>query len=200
MAGLLEKLLEKFGERRESALVFRIREHSIPELEDRALNLVSRLPEYDRCPKVRIDRRNKRSIILLPDGRRASVFHASGAIRYTAGFAPMERLIGPEADRDALERSANEVARRLDLLSLAKSGETLDFERLWLIKAGGVTREGERGATVVCRAVGAFRRHIDGLPVWGRASAVVELAESNSIGGIGLAPSLRKGHRPSEAY
>lgn len=186
MAGLLDKLLEKVGERRESAPVFRIREHSIPELEDRVLHCVSRLPGYERCPKARIDRREKRSLILLPDGQKATVFHGSGAFRYTAGFAPMERLIGSKADRNALEQSAIETAKQLDLLTLGSPDESLDFERLWLIKAAGMTREGKRGETVICRAVGAFRRKLDGLPVLGRASAVIELAESNSIAGIGV--------------
>jgi hypothetical protein len=34
--------------------------------------------------------------------------------------------------------------------------------------------------------VGAFRRYLHELPVWGRASAVIEIAGGDKIGGVGL--------------
>lgn len=186
MAGLLEKLHESCRERRDTALIFRIPEQSVEEMEDRALDLIKGLPGHERCPKSRVRRRRGRSEILLPDGGKAAVFHASGAFQFSAGIPPMEQLMGREADRDRLQRFAEDAARRLRLFDLAQAEEKLAFEKLWLIKAAGMDREGNRGAPVVCRAVGAFRREIAGLPVWGRASAFVELAGSDTISAVGV--------------
>jgi hypothetical protein len=65
-------------------------------------------------------------------------------------------------------------------------GDNLQFERLWQIKATGMTLSGQRGVVALCRVVGAFRRYLYELPVWGRASAVVELADDNVIAAAGI--------------
>jgi len=81
-----------------------------------------------------------------------------------------------ELDEGDLRRHANEALKRLGVKSLANIDEDLRFERLWRLKAAGVTEEGERSATALTRVVGAYRRHIGRLPVLGRASAFVEIA------------------------
>jgi hypothetical protein len=98
----------------------------------------------------------------------------------------MEHLIGEKAEKEALTQSVAAAAKRLGLDRLATSGERLAFERLWQIKAAGMNGDGMRGREIICRAVGAFRRHLHNLPVWGRASVVVEIAAQDRIGGIGI--------------
>ena len=85
-----------------------------------------------------------------------------------------------------MTEAAAATAKRLGLDRLGSSGEKLSFERLWQIKAAGINRERVRGREVVCRAIGAFRRYVGDLPVYGRASVVVELAGDEKIGGVGV--------------
>ena len=98
----------------------------------------------------------------------------------------MEHLIGERADKKTLTDAAAATAKRLGLDRLRTTDEKLAFERLWQIKAAGINRDRGRGREVVCRAIGAFRRYLGDLPVWGRASVVVELAGGDKLGGVGV--------------
>jgi hypothetical protein len=186
MSALLKKLVEKTCHYRDVVPVFRIEPRPLDELEGSALRMAAGVAGRDGDAKSRIERRNGRSDVLLQDGVRARVFHASGSLAVSAGLAPMEHLIGEKADKETLTRAAAEAGKRLGLDRFVAPGEQLVFERLWQIKAAGISGEGVRGREVLCRAVGAFRRYLHDLPVWGRASAVVELAGDDRLAGAGV--------------
>jgi hypothetical protein len=185
MTTLINKLIDKTCNYRDVAPVFRIEQRSVDDLEAGALRVAGRVVANGDDVKSQITRGKGRSDILLPEGARAGVFHASGAIAVKASLAPMEHLI-EKADKESLAKSTVEVARKLGFDQLVARDEQLLFERLWQIKAAGMSSQGVRGREVVCRAVGAFRRYLHGLPVWGRASAFVEIAAGNRIGSIGV--------------
>jgi hypothetical protein len=186
MATLLQQLVDKTCYYREAAPVFRIEERPLDDRETAAVRLAGRVLGDAGDGKAQIARGAGRSDVRLSEGVRASIFHASGAIAVKTGLAPMEHLIGETADKAALTKSTVEAARRLGFDHAIGKGEQLLFERLWQIKATGMTSTGEPGATIVCRAVGAFRRYLYELPVWGRASAFVEIAGEERIGTVGL--------------
>ena len=186
MSALLKKLIDKTCHYRDVVPVFRVEPCALDELEASALRLAASVAGCEGDAKSRIERRNGRSDILLQDAVRARVYHASGAFAVKTGLAPMEHLIGEKADKEALTQSVATAAKRLGLDRFVAHGEQLVFERVWQIKASGISGEGVRGREVVCRAVGAFRRYLHDLPVWGRASAVVEIAGGDRIGGVGV--------------
>lgn len=186
MNALERKLIDKLSNYHEAASVYRIEPYSLDELEAAAARLANRVAGHKEDSKSRVLRGKGRSDLLLGDGFRARAYHPSGAIAVKAGLAPMEHLIGEKADKTALTEASVATAKRLGLDTIGSSGENLAFERLWQIKAAGMNRDRVRGREVVCRAIGAFRRYLGDLPVWGRASVVLELAAGNKIGGVGV--------------
>ncbi len=185
MQPLERKLVDKLSHYRDTAPVHRIEPRPLDELEHIATD-VAHSAAGREDGKSRVVRGKARTDIALADGFRARVYHASGALAARAGFAPMEHLIGEGADKGALTETAIATAKRLGLDRLGTTVERLAFERLWQIKATGMNREQVRGREVVCRAIGAFRRYVNDLPVWGRASAIVELAGDRRIGGAAV--------------
>jgi hypothetical protein len=186
MNALERKLIDKLSNYHETASVYRIETHPLDELEAAAARLANRVAGHKEDSKSHAVRGNSRSDLLLGDGIRARAYHPSGAIVVKAGLAAMEHLIGEKAEKKALVEASVATAKRLGLDTIGWSGENLAFERLWQIKAAGMNRDRVRGREVVCRAIGAFRRYLGDLPVWGRASVVVELAGGNKIGGVGV--------------
>lgn len=185
MKGLEQKLASTVAHYRDEAHVFRIDPHPLDELERMAHELASHAAGHEHG-KASFLRGKSHTRLALAHGVRARAYHASGALAVHCGLAPMEHLIGEKADERAFTEAALSTAKRLGLDRQTSSFERLAFERLWQIKANGITRDRVRGTPVVCRVVGAFRRYVDDLPVWGRASAVVELARENRVGGVGI--------------
>ena len=169
MHGIIRKLVEKTCYYRDMVPVFRIEPRPLSEQEELAVQFASGMVRDYEHSKSRISRANGYSNILFSEGVRARVYHPSGAIALKAGLGPMEHLIGENADKEALTQSVAAAAKRLLVDRMASQGEKLQFERLWQIKAAGINSVGVRGRDVVCRAVGAFRRYLHDLPVWGRA-------------------------------
>jgi hypothetical protein len=186
MNAIERKLIDKLSNYCEAAPVYRIEPHSLDQLEAATARLANRVAGQKEDSRSHVVRGKGRSDLLLGDGFRARAYHPSGAIAVKAGLAPMEHLIGEKADKKALTEASVATAKRLGLDRVGSSGEKLAFERLWQIKASGMNRDRVRGREVVCRAIGAFRRYLGDLPVWGRASVVVELAGGNKVGGVGV--------------
>lgn len=186
MTALFERLVDRTCHYRDVAPVFRVEQRSLDEMEAYAAGFAGRIVGDAGDGKSQIARREGYSDILLSEAVRARVFHASGAVSAKTALAPMEHLIGAEADKEGMTRSTVEAAKRLEIDRVVGAGEQLLFERLWQIKATGMNAEGVRGHEVVCRAVGAFRRYVHDLPVWGRASAFVEIAGEGQIGAVGV--------------
>ena len=139
MNALERKLIDKLSNYHEAASVYRIEPHSLDELEAAAARLANRVAGHKEDSKSHAVRGNSRSDLLLGDGIRARAYHPSGAIVVKAGLAAMEHLIGEKAEKKALVEASVATAKRLGLDTIGWSGENLAFERLWQIKAAGMT-------------------------------------------------------------
>lgn len=173
---------------RDTVPVFRVRDRGPDELEAEAADFARRFLEIysDIEPHIHVDRRAGRVALVLPDGDRGRVFTASGAMAVTRGLGALTYPIGEKADLEALRTRAEEVVERLRPDRLPAQDERIEFERLWRINATGMTETGERGPVLVTRAVGAFRRYLHDLPVWGRASVFIKLGGDGIVEAAGI--------------
>jgi hypothetical protein len=140
-------------------------------------------PWFDECfirPEL-VETAGVAMFRVVEDGR-LQVFEASGAVAAAiVGVENRKPLAKDEASvhQDELirltERTANDLAE-----SRLTADEELRFERLWRMKAQGVTFNGERSAVALLQATAAFRRYVRGLPVLGRASINVTLGGANA--------------------
>lgn len=149
------------------------------QLQARARQFLSLLRRQDVCGRDDSgtwQERADHTVIQLPDGARAIVYHASGALRFVSGLAPADGVFAPDTSRDALVRLVEERARALSLPDWAGNGNALRFERLFQTLGRGSDKEGKQSATTLFRATGAWRQFIGNLPVLGGASAAVRLA------------------------
>jgi hypothetical protein len=128
---------------------------------------------FDRGDWTTFDDRTR---VRLPQGALAVIYHASGAVKFSAGLAPMEFLFKEMEPKAKLAERAEIYVKSLGLRDSLGRGETLGFEGLWQIKAAGADRSGKPVDAVLCRAVSAFRHHVEGIPVLGPASVAVQIA------------------------
>ncbi|MCZ8190999.1 MAG: hypothetical protein O9326_14975 [Microcystis sp. LE19-338.1B] len=160
------------------AEVIAVRQHSLDELEQRARSFLDATGEAFSLPLNHRDWvvQNDQTLIRMPFGARAVVYHASGAMKLVIGLKPMELIFNKLEEREKLVELVKETAERLKLYDLVKQNETLRFERLWQIKAAAADRKSQTVEPVLCRVVGAYRHFVGELPVWGAASVAVKLA------------------------
>lgn len=121
------------------------------------------------------------TLVRLPQGARAEIFHASGAFKLSSGLAPMDNLFKEMPQNKELLEQAEKFIAGLGVREQLGRNDALSFERMWKIKAAAEDREGKRTDPVLCRAVGAFRHHVEGLPVYGPASVAVQIAGDGSL-------------------
>jgi hypothetical protein len=183
-------LVEKVQCYQERVPVFRIAPRLLPDLEKQAAELGRRFAaSFDlKEARVSLRRREGRTIFYLPENARLQLFHASGAVSAERGWSPFQHILSPYAekvDKESLIAQGQEAVSRLGL-DRPYGNEELRFERLWQLKATGMTREGKPGAVVLTRAVAAFRRYLVGLPVWGRASVFTKLAAQGQLDAFGV--------------
>jgi hypothetical protein len=111
------------------------------------------------------------------------VFYPSGALAGTLLTTPTRKPIvvdEQKADRKTLLDHAHKLATAIAQHRTGANDE-LRFEALWETKAQGVTLKGEKSAVALLEVVGAFRRYLHGLPVWGRASVHVGLGANSAV-------------------
>lgn len=188
MDELLDQLLAKTGEMPSELGVIEIRRASVDDLQRRLRKFLRGSAEA--CPGAADPgdwtSTDALTVVRLPRGARAEVFHASGAMRLYSGTPTMENLFKEVPPRGQLVAQCEQWLRALGLAQAAGRNETLQFERLWLSKAAGEDRQGRRSDPVLCRAVGAFRHHVEGIPVFGPASVAVQLAGGGSLDSISV--------------
>ena len=151
--------------------VFRIRSRSLEDIEQEAAECARRFvgrrsPESLRFSSLR---KRDRTVLHLDEGASITAFHASGALAAKRGWNAFDERISDapeEVDRDLLIRQGHEAVSKMEL-DRGAANEKLEFERLWQIKASGMTATGERGMTSVLRAVAAFRRVLEVCPYLG---------------------------------
>lgn len=177
----------------EAADVILLQQPRREQLQARARRFVALLQEHGDCP---IDNgnswqaRDDQTVIHLADGARAVVYHASGALRYVSGLAPMAGPFDRATGLDELIQRIETRALKLQLRGWTGAHGELRFERLFRRLAAGAHRNGALSEVTLLRAIGAWRQYIQGIPVLGAASGALVLA------GSGQLDSLRVNIRP----
>jgi len=166
--------------------IFALRRYSHDDIEGRAKHLLAKTAEACNLSLDRGDwvARQDRTLIHLPSGARAVVYHASGAIRLVTGLASMESLFEKTERPKTLTKLVEGVFRQLKIDEGLNPNESVQFERLWQIKASATNPKGKTVKPVLCRIVGAYRHFVGKYPVLGAASVAIKLA------GGGLLDSL----------
>jgi hypothetical protein len=162
---------------------------SSDQLQARMRRLVELLREQDGCPHDdggAISVRDDQTVAWLADGARATVYHASGALRYVSGLAPAEFPFARAPEREALVRLVEERAHRLNLAHWAGTNGELRFENLFQTLGRGTDRAGKHSATTLFRAIGAYRQYVGGVAVLGAASSAIQLAGNGRLDGLSL--------------
>jgi hypothetical protein len=187
---LIKRLAESAGAVPAAADVFGVRRFTLDELQARGRRFIGALGEAYNLSLDRGDwvQQRDHTQIRLARGARATIFHASGAMKVsTAAANPMERLFPAGTTRDALMKAVDTAATRLKLTSwVSGTTQALKFERLWQIKAAAGDRTGKKTEPVVCRAIGAYRHFVGALPVLGAASAAVKVTGDGLIDSVSL--------------
>ncbi len=190
---LIAELASSVGDVPSQAEVFAVRQYTLEEMNRRMKRLLETIGK--RCD-VSLDRgdwvrQERRTLVRLPMGARAVLYHASGAMEVSLGMAPMERLFEKTPPRESLTAIVQEAADKLGIAEWAGPGESLEFERLWQIKAAAADRE-RAVEPVLCRIVGTYRQTVSSLPVLGPASVALKLAGGGAVDGVSfvLRPSV----------
>lgn len=185
---LIEKMATSLKDIPNTADVIALREYSLDEIEQRAKRFLSTSAEACNLSLDRGDWvvQQDQTLIRLPLGASAVIYHASGAINFVAGLKPMEHLFKNVADKESFPRMMDKFASRLNIQQWIGHKEALQFERLWQIKATAAEPGGKVIEPVLCRVVGAYRHVVNGLPVWGPASVAIKLAEGGVLDSLAL--------------
>ena len=144
------------------------------------------------------------AMFMLADDGRLQVFEASGAVAAAIFGAEYRKPLAKDEARiyqDDLIKLAERTAKDLATSRLA-ADEEFRFERLWRMKAQGVTFKGERSAVALLQVTGAFRRYVQGLPVLGAAHRSMSpwaglMRRSRSGGSTGGASVVRRSAKPT---
>lgn len=184
----IERLAGMTKEPPKECAVLALTQLSLAEIKQRTEKLLGQVAKVAGLQLNRNDwvRREDRTIIRLPHGGLAAVYHASGAMVVRSGLAPMELLFEKMEDPGVLTALVKTAAANLKMASWVRPQESLKFEKLWQIKAAAGDRQGKIAKPVLCRAIGAFRHWVSGIPVWGPASAVVKLAGGGTFDSVSI--------------
>jgi len=169
--------------------VLLLQQLSFDQLQARIRRFTALLREQDDCPHDNggtISVREDQTVAYLSDGARATVYHASGALRYVSGLAPAEFPFAHAPEREALVRLIHERARKLNLADLAGANGELRFENLFQTLGRGTDRAGKHSATTLFRAIGAYRQYVGGIAVLGAASSAIQVAGNGRLDGLSL--------------
>jgi hypothetical protein len=182
-----KSMIERIGSTVENvparAEVLALRQPSLDQTSRRAKRFL--VSTGERCG-VQVERgdwvvQDDRTLVRMPLGARAVIYHASGAIKLVAGLNPMESLFKKGQDRDRSVKLVEETAERLGVHQWAGRNESLRFERLWQIKAAAADPKGKTVEPTLCRVVGAYRHFVGEIPVWGPASAAIKVAGDGAL-------------------
>lgn len=187
---LLKNLVAKATCFQEQVPVFRIRPQNATELHATALKMLQPFiaSSMDRELKFQMTRTESMTRLGLPEGAFFQYYHVSGYRRFDRLMDPFTRMVAEDAaklDIESLKKASGDLLHK-NQLDPSGSLESLAFERLWQLKACGVSREGRLGTAVVNRLVYAYRRSLSGLPVWGSASVYIKTAADLEVDSFGM--------------
>lgn len=157
------------------------------QLQARARRLIALLQEHGDCLEGNGSAwhaRDDQTVFHLADGARAIVYHASGALRYVSGLAPMASPFDRATGLDELIQRLETRARKLALHDWAGAHGELRFERLFRRLGAGAHSSGTLSGMTLLRAIGAWRQFVGAIPVLGAASGALALAGSGQLDGL----------------
>jgi hypothetical protein len=185
---LIDSLVKSVGRCPAQADVIGLQQFSLDDMQARAKRFLALLGDQEDRSSDRGDwqTRDDHTTIRLPQGARALLYHASGAVKYSAGLTPFQAIFERVEDRERLTRMVGEAARKYNISQWAGPGGELAFERLWQMKAQGEDKSGKQSEPVLTRVVGAYRHFIGGIPVLGEASVALKLAAGGTLDSLSL--------------
>jgi hypothetical protein len=185
---LKQELVEKLSNFYPSMPVYSIKKLSYNEMIELGKYHSSRFMRRETAESFRVRQRDEDSTLIhLSLDISMRIYHNSNTITINRRMGPLEHLIKEKYDKKKLSEIAINEMKKLEVENKSKLPfEQLKFELLWQIKCGGVTIEGERTPEFLCRIVGAFRRFINEIPVYGRASSFIRIAGSSLIESVGI--------------
>jgi hypothetical protein len=186
--GLKQELMKKLTNFQETIPVFRVKNLSYEEIVKNVKSYASKFIDEDpeEFFKSAVQRPDSSILISLPRDTIMRIFHTSNSMIIKRRMKPLENLIEGNRDKNQLIQAAIAAMKRLELDKTKQSFEQVEFERLWQIKAGGITLEKVVASEILCRIVGTFRRYINKIPVYGKASIFVKLAGGNMVQSVGI--------------
>src|SRR5206468_8351005 len=128
------------------------------QLQAHARRFIALLQEHGDCPMDKGSSwraREDQTVIHLADGARAIVYHASGALRYVSGLAPMASPFDRATGLDELIQRLETRAMKLKLRDWTGAHGELRFERLFRRLAAGAHQSGPLSGVTPLRTVGA---------------------------------------------
>jgi hypothetical protein len=171
---LKKELTQLITNSKDSLPVYKIKNLSRNSQVEKASQLASKFVSgycYSDFPDTVVyDKSENTTTVDLPERTKIRIYNNSNAmiIRKIT-----ERTIG--------------VMKRFEFDNWCSEIEQLEFEHLWKIKASAITlREKIKIPQVLCSVVGAFRRYINRMPVYGRASVFVKLAANDVVQSAGI--------------
>ena len=176
------------GQQPTRADVLVLRPFTEDDVRARASRFVGQLHAADACARdhVQLVARADRTQVLLTGGARAVVYHASGALQYSAGIAPFQAPFERTEEREVLTRLVGAAAQRLNIRDWAADNGSLAFERLFQSKGQGADRNAHLSDAVLFRVTGTWRHLIGGIPVLGAASVAVTLAGDGTLDALAV--------------
>jgi hypothetical protein len=185
---LIETLTKSVGRLPAQADVIGLQQFSLDELQGRTTRFVTMLGDKEDRSIDRGDWQTSddHTAIRLPQGARAMLYHASGAMKYSSGMTPFQSLFERVEEREILTKLVGEAARKFNVAQWAGPGGEINFERLWQMKAQGEDRTGKRSDPVLTRVIGAYRHFIGGIPVLGAASVALKLGADGVLDSLAV--------------
>lgn len=184
----IDKLIGSLESIPAQADVIELKQPNIDDLHRRGRQLLSLIGHNCGCNFERGDwtEQHDSTLVHLPQGGNAVLYHPSGAMQLTTGLAPMENLFSKLESKAQLTKLVEQSARTLNIKQWVSESEELRFERLWQIKAAAGNPEGKVVAPVLCRAIGAYRHYVNGLPVLGAASVAIKVAAEGELDSLSI--------------
>jgi len=171
---------------------------SADEVERQASRILERVQVSQdiRPSRARLTRTQETCTLVTSSGIRALAFYASGYVTIQTPLKGHQHFISAretDVNPSELIRAAEGLMERLapaaNLMHPEPPAfEKTRFEKLWQIKGTSVLPEQPNQAqpVVTSRAVGAFRRNVHGLSVFGPASIFIKFAASSQLDSLGM--------------
>jgi hypothetical protein len=185
---LIETLASSVGKVPSETDVIALQQFTLDDMESRTKRLLAQIGAKAERSLERGEwtATDNQTLVRLPLGARAVLYHASGSMKYVSGLAPFESLFERVDSKERLTALIEEASKKFNIYEWAGSQGELRFERLWQTKAQGADRNGKTSEAVLCRIVGAFRHSINGVPVLGPASVALKLAGDGTLDALAV--------------